>query len=192
MGKVYADLAMSLDGYTTGPGDTVDQPMGHGGKQLHAWMGDAGNSTVLAELGQGYGAVVIGRHMFDVGEAVWRSDPPFDQPVFVVTHRGRPSTTIGDAEYTFVTDGFAQALLRARAAAGERNVWICGGANVIQQALRAGALDELQVQVVPILLGGGKRLFDEGALAGVRLEQDRVLAGASVTHIRYRMANAAD
>jgi dihydrofolate reductase len=186
MGKVYADLSMSLDGYTTGPDDTVEQPMGCGGEQLHAWMSNPANGGILAEIGQGYGAVVIGRHMFDVGEAVWRPDPPFDRPVFVATHRARPPATIGSAEYSFVTGGLGETLARARAIAGEQNVWICGGANVVRQAMLLGELDELQVQVVPVLLGGGKRLFDDPALAVAGFEVDRVQTDGQVTHIRMR------
>jgi dihydrofolate reductase len=140
----------------------------------------------------------MGRRMFSGGygsweedpnaDAWWGDDPPFHHPVFVLTHHARePVTRQGGTTFTFVTDGIESALERARAAAGDKDVAVGGGANVAQQYLAAGLLDELQIHVVPVLLGGGVRLFDRGAGAGRELECTRVVESPAVTHLRYRV-----
>src|ERR671923_3094912 len=170
MGKVIADQSISLDGFSAGPNVGVGNGMGDGGEQLHEWMfsegdGAAVNAGVREDtpfnLLQRSGAVVVGRRMFDVGVEPWGENPPFHQPVFVVTHRARdPIVKEGGTTYTFVTGGIAAALARAREAAGGKDVAVLGGADVIQQCLKGGLLDELQLHPAPLLPGGGTRLFD--------------------------------
>jgi dihydrofolate reductase len=211
MTKLTLDISMSLDGFVAGPNQTIDEPLGTGGEQLHQWIfgleawrsrhGQSGgernaDSDLLQESLDATGAIVMGRRMFSGGSGPWEQDPmaagwwgdepPFGVPVFVLTHHARDTVTKPDGTtYTFVTDGIEPALEQARAEAGERNVAIAGGADVVQQYLAAGLLDELQLHVVPILLGDGVRLF-EGAPAGKQLEIVRVVASPAVTHLKYR------
>jgi dihydrofolate reductase len=211
MGKVKVSISMSLDGFVAGPNVGPEEPLGEGGEQLHEWIfrlaswrrthGEEGGETgpdddVLEEAVAGTGAVVMGRRMFSAGSGPWEDDPkrdawwgdepPFHVPVFVVTHHARESQEKqGGTTFHFVTEGVEAALEQARAAAGDRDVSVAGGADVIQQALRAGQLDELDLHVVPVLLGGGVRLLE--GLEGVRVEPDRMLASPAVTHLRYRV-----
>ena len=203
MPKVTADISMSLDGFITGPGDTVDAPLGAGGERLHDWAidlatfherhGREGGKTgpdddVLAEAFEGVGAHVMGRHMFDLAEGPWGQDPPFHVPVFVVTNRARdPLVKQGGTTFTFVTDGLQSALEQAKAAAAAQDVSVSGGANVIQQCLAAGALDEIQVHVVPVLLGAGKRLFEDTGSDRIELQPIRVIDSETVTHLKCRV-----
>jgi dihydrofolate reductase len=213
MTKLTLDISMSLDGYVAGPNATVEQPLGEGGEGLHEWAirlaswreahGRSGGETdvddeVMKESIAATGAVLMGRRMFSGGEGPWEDDPvadgwwgdepPFGVPVFVLTHHARETVTKkGGTSYTFVTDGIEAALERARAAAGDRNVAIGGGADVVQQYLRAGLLDELQIHVAPVLLGGGVRLFSDLDTAPVGLEITRVIESPAVTHLRYRV-----
>jgi dihydrofolate reductase len=212
MTKLTLDISMSLDGFVAGPNPTLEEPLGEGGEQLHEWVvatrswreshgrggGEEGpDSDVLTEAIAAAGATIMGRRMFSGGEGPWEDDPnpdawwgdepPFHHPVFVLTHHARePVAKQGGTTYTFVTDGIESALEQARAAAGGKNVAIAGGANVAQQYLRAGLLDELQIHVAPVLLGGGVRLFE--AEQGT-LELMRVLESPAVTHLRYRIAS---
>jgi dihydrofolate reductase len=152
----------------------------------------AGKESLAAQ-----GAVVMGRRMFSGGAGPWEDDPnadgwwgdepPFRVPVFILTHHARePVTKQGGTTFTFVTDGIEPALEQARAAAGDRDVLVAGGADAVQQYLRAGLFDELQIHLVPVLLGGGVRLLDNlGARVG--LELDRVVDSPAVTHLRYRV-----
>ena len=153
------------------------------------------DSEVIREASSSVGASVMGRKMFSGGSGPWESDPrsmgwwgdepPFHTPVFVLTHHARePEEMKGGTTFFFVTDGIEAAIEQARAAAGEGNVAIGGGANAIQQALAAGLVDELQVHVAPVLLGGGTRLFGEGA-DPIRLEATRVLASPRATHVKF-------
>lgn len=191
MSKVFADQSLSLDGFSAGPNVGMSNPMGDGGEELHAWQFRGGQRPkVLAQLfGSGTGAVVVGRHTYDLGERHWGEDPPFHLPVFVVTHR--PTTAVtkrGGTTYTFVTDGIERALAHARATAGDRNVVVLGGAAVIQQCMRAGLLDELQLHLVHILLGGGTSLFAGVEPADVALEQAQLIDAEGVTHLTFRVA----
>jgi dihydrofolate reductase len=212
MTKLTHDISMSLDGFIAGPSPTIDEPLGRGGEQLHEWIfgleawrsrhGRAGgernaDSDIVQENLDATGAIVIGRRMFSGGSGPWEDDPmaagwwgdepPFGVPLFVLTNHARETVTKADGTtYTFVTDGIESALEQARAAAGGRNVALGGGANVVQQYLAAGLLDELQIHLVPILLGDGVRLF-EGAPPELRLEIVRVVASPAVTHVRYRV-----
>jgi len=201
---------MSLDGFVAGPNPTLEEPLGKKGEELHEWVvrtnywrerhGLEGgeedeDSEVIREAFSSVGASVMGRRMFSGGSGPWESDPrsmgwwgdepPFHTPVFVLTHHARePEEMEGGTTFFFVTDGIEAAVEQARAAAGEGNVAIGGGANAIQQALAAGLVDELQVHVAPILLGGGTRLFGEGA-DPIRLEATRVLASPRATHVKF-------
>jgi dihydrofolate reductase len=217
MAKLILDISTSLDGFIAGPDQTLDQPLGEGGGQLHEWAvaleafraphGLAGGETnpdsqLVEESLRNAGATVMGRRMFSGGEGAWEDDPnadawwgddpPFHHPVFVLTHHARePVTKQGGTTFTFVTDGIEAGLEQARAAAGDRDVALGGGANVAQQYLDAGLLDELQIHLVPVLLGDGVRLFADGVAAPGALVRTRVAESPSgVTHIRYRVAHA--
>jgi dihydrofolate reductase len=213
MGKVYVDITMSLDGFVAGPDQTLEQPLGEGGERLHEWVvalkswrerhgltgGETGpDSDVVEESVRNTGATVMGRRMFSGGAGAWEDDPkadgwwgdepPFRHPVFILTHYARePVTKQGGTTFTFVTDGIESALEQARAAAGDKDVAIAGGANAIQQFLGAGLVDELQIHVVPMLLGGGTRLFDGIGPAQVELENTRVVESPRVTHLTFRV-----
>ena len=214
MAKLTLDISMSLDGFIAGPSQTLEEPLGEGGEQLHEWAlatrswreahGLSGGETnvdseVVEESVGNAGATVMGRRMFSGGEgpweddpnpdAWWGDDPPFHHPVFVLTHHARePVTKQGGTTFTFVIDGIESALEQARAAAGDRNVAVAGGASVAQQYLKAGLLDELQIHIAPVLLGDGVRLF-ENHLGSERLglESTRVIESPSATHVRYRV-----
>jgi dihydrofolate reductase len=216
MARLTFNLSMSLDGFIAGPNQTLEEPLGEGGEQLHDWAfatkafreihgldgGEPGPDSDIAEEVVGdIGATVMGRRMFSGGEgpweddpnadAWWGDDPPFHHPVFILTHHERePVSKEGGTSFTFVTDGIESALEQAKAAAGDKDVTVGGGADVAQQYLRAGLLDEFQVHVVPVLLGGGVRLFENLADAPGRLECMRVVESpAGVTHLRYRVVN---
>ncbi len=202
MGKVSADMSMSLDGFIAGPDDRVGQGLGEGGERLHEWVynlaswraphGLAGgvqnqDAEILEEGLRSAGAIVIGRRMYELAEG-WGDNPPFHVPVFVVTHR--PHQTLvkeGGTTFTFVTDGIESALRQARTAAGDRNVAVGGGAEVIQQFLRAGLLDELHIHLVPVLLGEGRRLFAELGPKSIELETLRVIQSPAVIHLSFRV-----
>jgi dihydrofolate reductase len=201
MSKVIAEMSMSLDGFITGPTDSMES-MGQGVDRLHQWLYDlpswrephgleggtaSADDAIMAEAWHNIGATVMGRRMFEHGVGPWGDNPPFHMPVFVVTHHARePLVKAGGTTFTFVTDGIESALQQARAAAGDKNVSVAGGANVIQQLLRAGLLDEIQIHLIPVLLGDGIRLFEDTGTEPIELEIDRVIASAGVTHLRFR------
>jgi dihydrofolate reductase len=212
MGKVYVEISMSLDGFVAGPNQTLEQPLGAGGERLHEWVvalkswrerhglsgGETGpDSELIEESLRNTGATVMGRRMFSGGQGAWEDDPnadgwwgddpPFRHPVFILTHQPRePVAKQGGTTFTFVTDGIESALEQARAAAGDKDVVIAGGANTIQQFVNAGLINELQIHIAPVLLGDGVRLFDQ-APADVSLETTRVLGSPRVTHLKYRI-----
>lgn len=202
MGKVTSDISVSLDGFIAGPGDGVDNPLGDGGERLHEWVfglaswrephGLAGGEAnrddeIMKESIRDTGAVVLGRRMFDNAKG-WGDEPPFHVPVFVLTHEARDELAKqGGTTFTFVNDGVESAVAQARAAAGDKNVAVGGGANTIQQVLKAGLLDELQIHIAPLLLGGGVRLFDGLETAQIELETTRVVESPHVTHLRFRI-----
>ena len=185
MSMVKLDISMSLDGFVAGPAPTLEEPLGKGGEQLHEWIvrlaswreahGQTGGERnaeddLVREGRESTGAVIMGRRMFSGGSGPWEDDPnangwwgddpPFRVPVFVLTHHERETVPKeGGTSYTFVTDGIESALDQARAAAGEKDILIAGGADVAQQYLKAGLLNEIQLHVAPVLLGGGVRLF---------------------------------
>ncbi len=215
MSKVRAHISISLDGYVAGPDQTQDEPLGAGGEGLHTWVtalrawrephgleGGEENvsSAVLADAEANVGAEIMGRGKFgpasrgpwgdDPWQGWWGDAPPFHKPVFVVTHHEREPLTLSDTTFTFVTDGIESALAQARAVAGDKDVFIGGGASIINQFLTAGLLDEIEVHVAPILLGGGERLFD-GVGPTVKLEQVRVVEAPGVAHLTYRIVRPA-
>jgi dihydrofolate reductase len=210
--KVFAEISTSLDGYVAGPNPTREEPLGQGGERLHEWViatrawreahgmeggEDNQDGEIVRESQSAYGAVVMGRLMFSGGEGPWEQDsnatgwwgeePPFHAPVFVLTHHAREPLTLSDTTFTFVTDGIESAVEQARAAAGERDVQISGGASAIGQALGAGLLDELNIHVAPLLLGDGTPLFGDYTGPQLDLEVTRVIESPAVTHLRYRV-----
>ena len=201
MGQVIADITMSLDGFVAGPNDGPEVGLGEGGERLHQWVYDLASwrephglsggktnqdSELLEEAITNTGAIVVGRRMFDNAKG-WGENPPFHKPVFVLTHEKRATETKGKTTFTFVNDGIESALEQARAAAGDKDVGIGGGANTIQQFLRAGLLDELQIHIAPMLLGGGVRLFSDLGKDQIELERTRVIDSSEVTHLRFRI-----
>jgi len=212
MSKVVAEISTSLDGYVAGPNPTLENPLGEGGEQLHEWAvrlkswrethglpdGESGpDDELLAESVAATGAVVMGRQMFSGGEGPWEDDanangwwgdePPFHKPVFVLTHHAREPLVLKGTTFTFVTDGLDSAIDDARAAAAEQDVLVAGGADTIDQAIRAGLVDELQLHLAPVLLGAGARLFDGVAPELPRFEITQVIESPLVTHLRYRV-----
>jgi dihydrofolate reductase len=213
MAKLILDISMSADGFIAGPNQTLEQPLGEGGEQLHEWVvkleawrkphglegGEINASTpVVEEFQSNVGATVMGRNMFGGGPGPWKEDdpwngwwgdnPPFHTPVFVLTHHPRePLEMEGGTTFYFVTDGIESALDQARQTAGDKDVLIGGGANVVQQYLAARLVDELELHVVPILLGDGERLLEN--VGDVKLEQVRAVEAPGVTHIKYRVIN---
>ncbi|MFL6076090.1 MAG: dihydrofolate reductase family protein [Mycobacteriales bacterium] len=189
MGMVYADLSVSLDGYIAGARVGVDNPMGDGGEHLHEWM-FAGKSPEESRAFEEEhfattGALLMGRTMADVGMRFWGEDPTFHAPVFVVTHRAAgPVVKAGGTTYTFVTDGPAVAFEAARAAAGNHDLCVAGGASVVQWTLDAGVLDELRLHLVPVLLGDGVRLFAPGQ-GPAALVPRGAAEQVGVVHLRY-------
>ena len=201
MGKVVVDLSMSLDGFITGANDGIELPLGEGGDRLHDWIfggkidrswpsprssATDSNREVMDEVYETTGAVVMGRRWFDIGEKPWGDEPPFQVPVFVPTHRARETIKQGKTTFTFVTDGVASALEKAKAAAGDKDVSV-GAANVAQQYLQAGLLGEIHIHLVPMLRGSGRRLFEHLGTESIELERTRVIESPDVTHIRFRV-----
>jgi dihydrofolate reductase len=211
MSKVRAHITVSLDGYVAGPNQSMENPLGEGGESLHDWLvglkqwreqaGMEGgeenvSSAVVAEEYANVGAEIMGRGKFgppsrgpwqgDAWQGWWGDHPPFHKPVFVLTHHARQPLTLADTTFTFVTDGIHAALDQAKAAAGDKDVFLGGGANLINQYLAAGLVDELELHVSPILLGGGARLF-EGVGPEVTLELVRTVEAPGVAHLKYRV-----
>jgi dihydrofolate reductase len=212
--KLTVNISTSLDGFVAGPNPSLEHPLGEGGEALHEWAyalaswreahgrsgGEASrDSEILEEAIAATGATVMGRRMYSGGEGAWEDDakangwwgddPPFHHPVFVLTHHPRePLRMQGGTTFTFVTEGIEAALERAREAAGDKDVAVAGGAEAVQQYLRAGLIDELQLHVAPVLLGAGVRLFAGDPGAGrLELECTRVVESPAVTHLKYRV-----
>jgi dihydrofolate reductase len=212
MAKLRFQISMSADGFIAGPNPSERDPLGEGGMQLHEWAfklaawrkphgregGEVNASTEIVEQAlENVGATIMGRNMFGGGPGAWGSDPwegwwdedpPFHTPVFVLTHHERePLEKDGGTTFFFVSDGIVSALEQAKEAAGAGDVSLGGGANIAQQYLAAGLIDELQLNVVPIVLGGGTRLFENLEDADVKLEQVRAIEAPGVTHLTYRI-----
>jgi dihydrofolate reductase len=189
MARVICDISMSLDGYVTGPNDSRENPFGDGADTLHDWLfknPTDDDKAILQEALESCGAVVMGRKSFDKneGDGGWGDGGPVgDTPVFVVTHNA-PTTTYPSV-YTFVTDGVKSAIDQAKEVAGDKFVGL-HGATVMQQGLPLGLVDEIHVHVVPLLIGGGTRLF-ETLPSGMRLERVSAIATPAATHLRFRV-----
>ncbi|MFL5840675.1 MAG: dihydrofolate reductase family protein [Thermoleophilaceae bacterium] len=201
MSRVTSHMSISLDGFVAGPDQSPDNPIGVGGMSLHEWhfhAGEPGHEADVApkdELLKPCGAYVMGRNMFGPIRGDWDADwrgwwgdePPYHAPVFVLTHYPHePIEMEGGTTFHFVTAGFDAALRDAKAAAGDRDVDIAGGASTVRQALNAGAIDELVLNVVPVLLGHGERLLDGVTDPG--FEPVEVIHSPHATHVRYRVA----
>lgn len=202
MGKVIFGNSISLDGFVAGPNDNPENGLGDGGERLFAWYynGDTevplqGTDMVFrvsrasAELLQGewsqIGAMVAGRRMFDIAHA-WGGYPPGGGPCFIVTHNPPQEWLKEGSPFTFVTDGVESAIRQAKQAAGDKNVSV-SSASIAQQCIKAGLLDEIQLDVAPVLLGSGVRLFDNLGVTPLDLEIIKVVEGKGVTHIKYRV-----
>jgi dihydrofolate reductase len=193
MGKVVLVMSMSLDGFITAANPRMDQPMGDGGLVLHKWAMDSENNEVnhnfMTESIGKLGAVICGRTTYDTSLPSWGADGPSGparRPVFVVTHEA-PKQSPENGVYTFVIGGINDALAKAKTVAGNKDVAVMGGANIGQQYLNAGLLEDLQIHLVPVLLGRGTRLFDQLGSEHIKLEPVRVLETPSATHLRFRV-----
>ena len=208
MSKFRFEISMSLDGYVAGPDQSEENPLGKGGERLHAWVveleawrkshgydgGEVNESTpVIEEQLANVGAGLMGRNMFgpvgggDWGDGSWQGwwgdDPPFHYPVFVLTHHEREPLELSDTTFNFVTDGIESAFEQAKEAARDQNVKLSGGADVARQYLAAGLIDEMELHVVPVLLGSGERLLDD--VGDLELQQVRAVEAPGVTHLKY-------
>ena len=214
MAQLRFQISISLDGFVAGPNQSEENPLGEGGEALHDWVvalaawrkphgregGEVNASTpVFEEMTDGVGATIMGRNMFGGGPGPWAEEPwngwwgdepPFHTPVFVLTHHERePLELKGGTTFHFVGDGIESALAQAKEAAGGKDVAIGGGGDVLQQYLAAGLVDRFWLNVAPILLGSGARLFDERvAASGVAFEQVQVVEAPGVAHLEYRCA----
>ena len=194
MGKVIAGFSMSLDGFIAGPNDEVDRIMRwyfSGDSEFPVADGamvfklSRGSAELLQERFSTTGAIVTGRRDFEVSGA-WGGKPPLPVPMFIVTHRIPQEWAKEGSPFTFVTDGVESAVERAKAVAGEKDVGV-GAASIAQQCIRAGLLDEIHIDLVPVLLGGGVRLLDHLGTGPIELESTKVVEGAGVTHLTFRV-----
>ena len=211
MSKTIANISMSIDGFIAGPNPTQKVPLGHGGEELHDWVvklaswrqahgmegGETGpNNDIMEKTQANIGAVIMGRKMFCGGQGPWENDPnpdgwwgenpPFHAPVFILTSHQRDKVEKeAGTTFNFVTNGIESAHSQAKQAAGGKNISIGGGASVIQQAMAAGLVDELDIHLAPILLHGGTRLLVK--IDGVRLEKIRVIDSSDVTHFKFKV-----
>ena len=203
MSDTTCHMSISLDGFVAGPDQSRENPLGRRGGELHGWhMGDPrateADTTANGWLMRPRGAYVMGRNMFgpirgewdDDWNGWWGSEPPYHAPVFVLTHYAHePIVMEGGTTFFFVTEGFDAAYARAREAADGRGVDIAGGASTVRQALNAGVIDELTLDIAPVLLGSGERIFD--GVGAFDFEPVEVLHSPLATHIRYRRNDGA-
>jgi dihydrofolate reductase len=212
MAKLRLHITMSLDGYVAGPDQGEENPLGIGGLKLHEWVlplrefrdmhgGEGGetnaSSAVVQERWANIGSTIMGRNMFgpirgqwpdDSWRGWWGEDPPYHHPVFVLTQHARePLQMDGGTTFEFVTDGIEPALARAKDAAKGKDVWLAGGASVINQYLAAGLVDEIDLSIAPLVLGGGERLFEGLERDSLKLTQIRAVDAPGVTHIKYQV-----
>ena len=211
MERVTCHQSISLDGYTAGPNQSLENPIGEGGFRVHEWMfatntwrtaqgmspvPETPDDPIVKELmaNAGVGAFIMGRHMFGPGRGEWDEDwkgwwgdnPSYHAPVFVLTHHPRrPVPMQGGTTFYFVTDGIDSALRQAREAASGKDVQVAGGASTVQQFIRAGHLDELHLHIAPVVLGAGERLLEN--VGDPKMSPVRVVASPAVTHITYRI-----
>jgi len=201
MSRVFVHMGISLDGFIAGPNRGPKNPLGDRGTSIHTWMfqqasfrrahGGEGGETgaddrAIEAIVRRIGANVMGKRMFEEGEANWPENAPFHTPVFVLTHEVRkPWVRPGGTTFHFVNDGIASALAKAREAAGAKDVRISGGRDVVRQYLEAGLVDELSLALVPVFLGEGLRLFEGIDASSFSLEIEQATHSPSVTHLRY-------
>jgi dihydrofolate reductase len=202
MGKVVLEISMSLDGFVAGPNDSPELPLGEGGERLFDWYNSGDTAFPLpgtdmvfkvsrasAELLRAewdkIGAMVAGRRMFDIAHA-WGGNPPGGGSCFIVTHTAPQEWVKEGSPFTFVTDGVESAIRQAKEVAGDKNVSVAS-ASIAQQCIKAGLLDEIQIDLAPVLLGGGVRLFDHLGATPIQLESTRVVAAPGVTHLQFRI-----
>jgi dihydrofolate reductase len=212
MSKLRVNIGMSLDGYISGPNPSEENPLGTGGANLHSWLfalkrfreshgqdgGEINASTAVTEKrGENLGATIIGRNWFGPDRGPWPTDswrtgwgqnPPFHNPVFVVTHYPREPLEAVGVPVTFVTDGIESAMRQAKDAAGGQDVHVFGGASVVNQYLAAGLVDELNIALVPLILGGGARLFEGVEQGVIKLKQVSAIDAPGVTHLTYEVS----
>ena len=210
MSRVRVGITMSLDGYVAGPDQSLDDPLGKGGEQLHEWVIElaawreehgmeggevnASSAVIDGSLARA-GATIMGRNMFggrgpwegQEWNGWWGDEPPFHHPVFVLTHHPREPLELTGTTFYFVTDGVESAMQQARDAAGDKDIMIGGGAQAVQQYLNAGLVDELRIDLVPLLLGDGERLL-AGVNPELKLESAGVVVGPRATHLTYQRA----
>jgi dihydrofolate reductase len=195
-------MSISADGYVAGPGQSQEHPLGVGGEALHGWhlgpnQDHPVNRQVVSDMMDGIGATIMGRNMFGPirGEwgnsdwtGWWGDNPPYHCPVYVLTHHEHDSIEMaGGTTFHFVTDGIEAAYAMARAAAGDQAISIAGGASCARQAIQAGLVDEIDLQINPVILGAGERLLDGLEAGRPTLELVRVLQAPGVAHVRYRV-----
>jgi dihydrofolate reductase len=207
MSKVFVNLGMTLDGCIAGPNRGPKNPLGDRGIAIHEWLFEQRAFRASLKLGEGgetgednrivegtirrIGANILGKRMFEEGEVSWPEEAPFRCPVFVLTHESRPPwERPGGTTFHFVNDGLDSALGRARAAAGEKDVRISGGANVVMQYLNAGLVEELEIAIAPMVMGDGLRLFDGVDARKFELRLIGAIPSPSVTHLRYAVSRS--
>src|SRR5919107_3993754 len=189
MTKVIFDMSMSLDGFVKASNATSERPLGDGGERLHEWAfgEDERDREVLAGGVKGSGAIIAGRGTYDDSLPWWGADGPHPPTrVFVLTHEAPHALPEGSV-YTFVTDGIESALEQAKAAAGDKNVAVMGGAEIGQQFIRAGLIDEISIHLVPVLFGSGTRMFDYLGGEHIQLESAGVIETLEAMHLRFRV-----
>nr|WP_296766161.1 dihydrofolate reductase family protein [Rhodococcus sp. (in: high G+C Gram-positive bacteria)] len=201
MPRTNLSMSISTDGYVAGPNQSEEHPLGVGGQLLHSWhLGPASdhpvNKQIVGEMMDGMGATIMGRNMFgpirgdwngSEWNGWWGAEPPYHCPVFVLTHYPRESVALEGTTFHFVTDGVESAYAQAVEVAGDRPISIAGGASCARQAIRAGIVDEIDLQVSPVILGSGERLFDGFEPNFPALTLERVLEAPGVAHLRYRI-----
>jgi dihydrofolate reductase len=191
MAKVIFDISMSLDGFVTASNVLPDEPLGEGGQRLHEWaFGEYEcNRELLTEAVDAVGAIIAGRGTYDLSVPWWGADGPTGParvPVFVLTH-AEPEDAPEGGVYTFVTDGIERALEEAKAAAGDQDVAVMGGAHIGQQYVAAGLVDEISIHLVPVLFGDGTRMFEHLGGEHIQLETAGVIETPEATHLRFRV-----
>ena len=204
MSNVFVSAGISLDGYIAGPNGGPETPLGEGGLEIHNWMfkqqsflrhlglegGETNNkdSDIIDGIFNRTGTTIIGKRMFEEGEANWPEEAPFRTPVFVLTHEKRePWERKGGTTFYFVNDGIHGALEQAKQVAGDKDIRIGGGADVIRQYLHAGLVEELELHIAPLILGRGVRLFDQADASKFSLEIVDATNSVDVTHVMYRV-----
>lgn len=191
MSKVIFDTSMSLDGFMTAANVRPEEPLGDGGEQLHWWAfgQDEVSRKLMEEESEKLGAVICGRTTYDHSIQWWGADGPtgpLRRPVFVVTHSA-PATSPNNGVYSFVIGGIAQALEAARKAAGSKNISVMGGADIGQQYIRAGLVDEISIHLAPVLFGSGTRMFEHLGNEHIQLEAVGAIQTVTTTHLRFRV-----